>query len=57
MLSPPPAKMIISEILPARNKTKSHTYGLIDSKGAEEYLLKVVQNNDIAETVNLLDEA
>ncbi|CAD8104874.1 unnamed protein product [Paramecium sonneborni] len=56
LLSPPTAK-IKSEINFERNKTKSHTHGLIESKGAEQYLIKVIQNNDLSEIQNLLDEA
>ncbi|CAD8192768.1 unnamed protein product [Paramecium pentaurelia] len=56
LLSPPPAK-IQSEIVVERSKAKSHTHGLIESKGAEQYLIKVIQNNDLAEISNLLDEA
>ncbi|CAD8090952.1 unnamed protein product [Paramecium primaurelia] len=56
LLSPPPVK-IQSEIVVERSKAKSHTHGLIESKGAEQYLIKVIQNNDLAEISNLLDEA
>ena len=34
LLSPPAAK-IKSELIADRNKAKSHTHGLIESKGAE----------------------
>ncbi|CAD8089631.1 unnamed protein product [Paramecium primaurelia] len=53
----PPANKIQSDIYIDRHKAKSHTYGLIESKGAEQYLIKVIQNNDLSEIQNLLDEA
>ncbi|CAK59282.1 unnamed protein product (macronuclear) [Paramecium tetraurelia] len=56
LLSPPTAK-IQSDIIFDRHKAKSHTHGLIESKGAEQYLIKVIQNNDLSEIQNLLDEA
>ncbi|CAD8203286.1 unnamed protein product [Paramecium octaurelia] len=55
LLSPPPAK-IQSEIVVERFKAKSHTLGLIESKGVESHLIKIIQNNDQVEIQSLLEE-
>ncbi|CAK59529.1 unnamed protein product (macronuclear) [Paramecium tetraurelia] len=55
LLSPPPAK-IQPEIIVDKHKAKSHTYGLIESKGVESHLIKIIQNNDQVEIQNVLDE-